>query len=497
MDPDRTPADDLAVRLSWPATLDGDGPGRSEPVGDDPGGNEPGGDAVAGDDPAPVDSAGDGWAGAGEPGTGPPPGVEAGADRGAARPAADGVPAGDSDPLDGGIGFGLATRAGRGWDGDVDSPGAGGSDAGIDAAALAVRIEALQHATALLRLVLGDRLADYANEVARSQTLAARNLDDFRHEHARSVAVVDAGLTQQAVALSRLEQRLDEELSELGAQVAANLARLADLRQLAGLPDLVTGTVETAVGRAVDIAVGHAVEIAVGHAVETAVGHAVETAVGHAVETAVGRAVETTVSQAVQTAVEAAVGHAVETAVRHAVGDLPAPAPPVVDERSLVEPVIAALQADLARTVGHWRQSDAQSRAEWQRELEDQVHQLRQEMAEDVTRRRQDEDEHRRELDERLERLATAVEALRRRIPLRARPEVVAGGAARPAPPTVDDATAERIAEAVLARLGRSASRPPAPEGGGPGPDDRPATTAIPLPVPSPAHRKRRWGRRA
>lgn len=82
-------------------------------------------------------------------------------------------------------------------------------------ASIALRLDALTNATALLRNSVNDRLTDYSEQALRAQSAGNRDLEDFRRLQDRSIANLEAGLTASEEALARLEHSTAEAMSEV------------------------------------------------------------------------------------------------------------------------------------------------------------------------------------------------------------------------------------------------------------------------------------------
>jgi hypothetical protein len=82
-------------------------------------------------------------------------------------------------------------------------------------AAIALRLDALTSATALLRNSVNDRLTEYGEQALRVQAASGRDLEDYRRLHDRSLTEIDAGLTASEEALHRLERATTDAITDL------------------------------------------------------------------------------------------------------------------------------------------------------------------------------------------------------------------------------------------------------------------------------------------
>lgn len=101
----------------------------------------------------------------------------------------------------------LSTELARAW------PSLDSTQAAL--AAIALRLEALTNATALLRNSVNDRLTEYGEQALRTQSTSGRNLEDYQRLQDQALANIESGLTVSEEALYRLEASTAGAMAEL------------------------------------------------------------------------------------------------------------------------------------------------------------------------------------------------------------------------------------------------------------------------------------------
>jgi DNA repair exonuclease SbcCD ATPase subunit len=114
-----------------------------------------------------------------------------------------------------------------------------GDPVGATLGSIAMRLESLANTTALLRTVVADRLADYSDQVARAQSISARDLEDYRRGHERMLGDIEASLREGENSIQRLERstsdaltRLEEATRQLGGRLETVHDRLENVSRL-------------------------------------------------------------------------------------------------------------------------------------------------------------------------------------------------------------------------------------------------------------------------
>jgi septal ring factor EnvC (AmiA/AmiB activator) len=99
-----------------------------------------------------------------------------------------------------------------------------------------VRLDAIASAVTSLRTMIGERLTDYSNEVARAQALTEKDLADHRHVQQRMMAQIDSCLTEQERSLEQLGHTLSASQARLDG-IDQRLEKLSQERADPGLSD--------------------------------------------------------------------------------------------------------------------------------------------------------------------------------------------------------------------------------------------------------------------
>jgi archaellum component FlaC len=80
-----------------------------------------------------------------------------------------------------------------------------------------------------LRTLIGERLADYSNQVTRAQSLATRDLEDYRRGHDRTLSEIEASLRESEGAVQHLERSVaatSSKIDEISDQLNGRIERL-------------------------------------------------------------------------------------------------------------------------------------------------------------------------------------------------------------------------------------------------------------------------------
>lgn len=102
---------------------------------------------------------------------------------------------------------------------------------------IAVRLDALTNSTAMLRSLIGERLADYSNQVTRAQSLATRDLEDYRRGHDRTLTEIEASLRESEGAVQHLERSVaatSSKIDEASDRLNGRIERLEDQLEAVG-----------------------------------------------------------------------------------------------------------------------------------------------------------------------------------------------------------------------------------------------------------------------
>ena len=89
--------------------------------------------------------------------------------------------------------------------------------------AITIRLDALSMATATFRSMVSDRLADYADQVARAQSITGRDLADSRRENERSLEEIERALKESDEGFRRLQRGIEALAGRADQAATANV----------------------------------------------------------------------------------------------------------------------------------------------------------------------------------------------------------------------------------------------------------------------------------